>query len=182
MEHFYQNIPGWFNCENLYRFMVATAKNGARFVEIGVWKGKSSAFMGVEIINSGKNIEFYAVDHFLGSPELMADNDIVNGTLLERTTKTLEPVKSVVQIYPYKSLDAAKMFADESLDFVYVDGAHEYDDVKADIEAWLPKVKKGGIIAGDDYGVGIHPDVKRVVDELFPFSVKDGLVWIQQKV
>jgi hypothetical protein len=49
------------------------------------------------------------------------------------------------------SVDAAKDFEDESLDFVYIDANHDYESVKADIEAWLPKVKKGGIISGHDY-------------------------------
>ena len=49
------------------------------------------------------------------------------------------------------SVEAAKDIPDESLDFVYIDGAHDYDNVKADIKAWAPKVKIGGIIAGDDF-------------------------------
>ena len=58
MEHFYQNIPGHFNYENVYRDMIAFVPNGAeeKFVEIGAWKGKSICYAGVEIINSGKKI------------------------------------------------------------------------------------------------------------------------------
>ena len=49
------------------------------------------------------------------------------------------------------SLEAASRFDDASLDFVFIDAAHEKDAVLADIKAWLPKVKKGGVIAGHDY-------------------------------
>lgn len=49
------------------------------------------------------------------------------------------------------SVEAAKQIEDGSLDFVYIDGAHDYDNVKADLEAWTPKVKVGGIVAGDDF-------------------------------
>lgn len=49
------------------------------------------------------------------------------------------------------SLDAVKHFEDEVLDFVYIDANHDYENCKADIEAWSKKVKKGGIVAGHDY-------------------------------
>jgi predicted O-methyltransferase YrrM len=49
------------------------------------------------------------------------------------------------------SVDAAKDFADGSLDFVYIDANHSYEYVKQDIELWAPKVKSGGIVSGHDY-------------------------------
>lgn len=49
------------------------------------------------------------------------------------------------------SLDAAREFADESLDFVYIDANHAYEYVVADISAWEKKVRKGGIVCGHDY-------------------------------
>lgn len=181
MQHYHEKIQGWFQCEPLYRRMVEQAKDGSIFVEVGVWKGKSSAFMGVEIVNSKKKIEFYAVDHFQGSPEHQDQPEIKNMTLKEECYRNLEPVMGIVRMLPLPSLTAAAMFTDNSIDFIYIDGSHEYDDLKADILAWGPKVKNGGIIAGDDYGVGVHPDVKRVVDEIFPSAVKEGVVWIYEK-
>lgn len=46
---------------------------------------------------------------------------------------------------------AAKDIVDGSLDFVYIDAAHDYENVKIDINAWTPKVRVGGVIAGDDF-------------------------------
>lgn len=43
------------------------------------------------------------------------------------------------------------LFDNESLDFIYIDGNHEYDYVKEDLKLWFPKVKKGGLVAGHDY-------------------------------
>lgn len=49
------------------------------------------------------------------------------------------------------SKNASSIFKDESLDFVYIDANHKYEYVKKDIESWLPKVRKGGILSGHDY-------------------------------
>lgn len=47
--------------------------------------------------------------------------------------------------------EAAKWVEDGSLDFVFIDGNHQYPDVKQDIEDWFPKVREGGIVSGHDY-------------------------------
>jgi predicted O-methyltransferase YrrM len=49
------------------------------------------------------------------------------------------------------SLRAAQLIADESLDFVYIDALHDYVSTLQDIEAWWPKLKSGGLMAGHDY-------------------------------
>lgn len=49
------------------------------------------------------------------------------------------------------SMEAAKIFEDGSLDFVYIDAAHDFVNVVNDLHAWIPKVKIGGIISGHDY-------------------------------
>ena len=46
------------------------------------------------------------------------------------------------------SLESVDDYMDESLDFVFIDGNHEYDFVFSDIKNWLPKVKRGGVLAG----------------------------------
>lgn len=67
------------------------------------------------------------------------------------------------------SLEAASWVADGTLDFVFIDASHRYADVKADINAWSPKVRKGGIVSGHDYYLGrrlTHPiGVIQAVDE-----------------
>ena len=70
-------------------------------------------------------------------------------------------------IIPEWSLEAAKQIPDASLDFVYIDANHAFVDVVNDIDAWLKKIKPGGIIAGHDYTPRrrtIKCHVKQVVD------------------
>jgi hypothetical protein len=59
------------------------------------------------------------------------------------------------------------MFQDKSLDFVYIDAAHDYENVKKDILAWLPKVKNGGYIAGHDYRYDPNIGVYEAVNDIF---------------
>jgi len=67
------------------------------------------------------------------------------------------------------SVEAAKMFKDNALDLIFIDADHKYESVKEDIIAWLPKVRKGGILSGHDYDGedNMHPGVKQAVDEIF---------------
>lgn len=159
MKHIYKAIPGWFSFPGVYEDAVNRASAGAVFVEIGAWKGRSAAFMAVCIANSGKPITFYAVDHWLGSDEKAhkADKDIQAGTLYQTFLKNIAPVAKYITPLRMSSLEASMKFQNGSVDFVCLDGGHSYEDVRQDIDAWLPKIKPDGVIAGDDWNwAGVH--------------------------
>jgi hypothetical protein len=59
--------------------------------------------------------------------------------------------------------EAALQVDDASVDFIFIDASHEYEGVKADILAWKPKIKPGGMLSGHDID---FPSVKQAVDEL----------------
>lgn len=67
------------------------------------------------------------------------------------------------------SIEASKFTKPESLDFVYLDADHSYEGVAADLAAWWPKLKRGGLMAGHDYLDGVHGGVtygvERAVDD-----------------
>lgn len=64
------------------------------------------------------------------------------------------------------SLTSHAQFEDEYFDLVYIDtDPHKYEQLKEEIDLWIPKVKAGGILAFHDYAHPWHPDVKRCVDE-----------------
>jgi len=80
------------------------------------------------------------------------------------------------------SESVAKRFDDESVDLVFLDADHSEDGVLRDLEAWLPKVRAGGIVAGHDYGARHHPGVKPAVDRVFrehshPVRLAANKVW-----
>ena len=176
MEHFYKHIQGWFDYQKHYTNMVNQAAEGAHFVEIGSWKGKSSSYMAVEIANSGKHIRFDCVDTWGGSLEHQpggshVDQIVVDGTLFNHFVENMKPVEGRYTAVKNTSVEAAKLYTDASLDFVFIDAAHDYDSVKADIQAWLPKIKPGGWIGGHDYTW--NEGIRRACHELLPTHTHD---------
>jgi SAM-dependent methyltransferase len=166
MEHFYQNIgEDWFSYPQLYKRIVDNSQDGSHVVEVGSWKGRSAAFMSVEIINSNKKIKFDCVDTWKGSIEHETYDVITEEKLYDVFLSNIEPVKHIINPIRMTSIEASKLYKDNSLDFVFIDASHEYEDVKADILSWLPKVKIGGILAGHDYNT--FEGVNRSVNEIF---------------
>jgi len=179
MQHFFDNIQGWFNFDSVYYDMVKKLYNGAHIVEVGAWKGRSTAFLAVEIINSGKNIKLDVVDSWAGDegdplsfnedPEFMA----YNRNILELFKKNLSPVDGKIDLIPIQmfSVPASKLYVDKSLDFVFLDADHKYETITEDIKHWLPKIKSGGTIGGHDYSQ-LFPGIIKAVNEFFPRKFK----------
>lgn len=65
--------------------------------------------------------------------------------------KKLLADKEKFKLYRGDSLTIAEFIPDGALDAAYIDGNHHYKEVLADIEAWYPKVRSGGIVSGHDY-------------------------------
>jgi hypothetical protein len=65
------------------------------------------------------------------------------------------------------SKEACKDFEDESLDFVFIDASHEFEDCYNDIINWYPKVKENGLIMGHDWYHPTWPGVTKSVMKIF---------------
>jgi len=72
------------------------------------------------------------------------------------------------------------MFDDGSLFFVFIDGSHHYEDVAADLAAWEPKIRKGGLFAGHDHTESF-PGVQRAVRERWSTGTEQmGACWVRR--
>lgn len=85
--------------------------------------------------------------------------------------------ETAARLAPYKatlvrqfSTEAAKDVPDGSLDFVYIDGNHNIENVIADLAAWSPKVRPGGIVAGHDFLPHRWPNQMHVVQALHAWT------------
>ena len=164
MEHFFNKIEGWFTFPNLYSHVVSRFSDGSKFIEIGSWLGQSAAYMATEIANSNKKIDFYCVDLWENNEEYKNESVVIEDRFYQTFLNNIEPVKHFIKPIKSASLDAVNQFEDEYFDFIFIDAAHDYDNVKKDINAWFPKIRKNGIFAGHDY-VDTHTGVIQAVDE-----------------
>ena len=180
MQHIYNQSQfgeNWFNYQFLYQRMVGESDSGSIFVEVGSWKGKSTAFMCVEIANSEKLIDFHCVDTWNGSPEHVRDGHNLK-ELYDTFTTNMQSLKNYYTPHRMTSVEGSNLFKNESLDFVFIDACHEYECVIEDIKHWLPKVKPGGVLAGHDAD---WPGVKRAVEECLGNVNVEETSWIYRK-
>lgn len=178
MEHFYYNIEGWSSEEEqgeLLKTILPLVKNNSKLkiAEIGVYQGRGTAMWNTMLINEGVDYEYMAIDHFEGSSE---HDKTIN--YHEITLDNLKPILNKITIIKNNSISECKNYDDEYFDIVYIDASHEYEFVIEDIKNWLPKVKKGGVICGDDYVTG-WPGVVQAVNEVFgdKINVVGGQQW-----
>jgi hypothetical protein len=118
--------------------------------KVGAEIGTSKGVFAEKICKAG--LKLYAIDPWLDYPDYCRGDKGWQRTLnnqFEQTKALLAPYDCV--LVRKKSMEALEDFADESLDFVYIDGNHEFQYVTNDIAEWSKKIRKGGCISGHDY-------------------------------
>jgi hypothetical protein len=121
-------------------------------VEIGVWRG---AFSEIALrVWLGK---YYMVDTWAWRPfDNSRDKNYMDSAtniynLLLATNRTAFAKNRTILLKMY-SQEAARRFDDGFFDWIFIDAKHTKTDVTADLNAWYPKLRQGGLLTGDDYG------------------------------
>lgn len=143
--------------------------------EIGVWLGDFSA-LALRVV---KPQALHLIDPWKYEPDPayqksqyggekgcgQARMDLIFSLALKRFKRDI--ASGVVCVHRSPSTAAVATFPDDYFDWVYIDGNHQYEFVRKDLEAFYPKVKSDGLIAGDDYGHDgwWQGGVTRAVDE-----------------
>lgn len=163
-------IPGWFSLVEGHGYLGEVMRfPGGTVVELGTHMGRSASFV-AEWIHAHKG-RFVCVDNwskFHGSTAKMSWWMWKAG------------LHGKYEIRDSDSTEAASAFADGECSLVFVDADHAEESVRKDINAWLPKIKKGGTICGHDYAHNHHIGVKRGVDGIFGKPSRlFGTLWVQ---
>ncbi len=174
--------PGLYYSSTSWLLRVAQVQH---FVEVGVAYGYHAAHLLSEV----PGLKYSGVDPYVSSYDA---NDIfaadVSSLFGCRPQEAMERLFAVVaqtlteasdgqaKLLRLASVDASKLFDDESLDAVFIDGSHLTHAVRDDIASWLPKLKPGGLLIGDDYQ---RSSVKVAWDEAFESSKTHAMHLLQ---
>lgn len=124
----------WFSYVNFFDLVLKQIPNHSKIVKIDSRRSKSSYNLAKRISTLKKDIELYCVN---------TDTHSYDSFL-----KEMKSVESHYFPLDISSDDASKKFGDKSLDFVFLNHSYTYEDIRKDIDTWLPKVKPGGILSG----------------------------------
>lgn len=120
-------------------------------VEIGVQRARFA----VKILKSWRSCEKYILVDLWAHQENYADDSNVDQALQNEAKQAalsnVEPWKDKIEVCHNYSETCAARYRDSSLDYAYIDARHDFNGVLADLNAWYPKVRFGGILAGHDY-------------------------------
>lgn len=174
----WQEIEGWFRWRSAQEEAADRFPEGSCFVEVGTYLGRSLCSLGEVVERSGKTFRVIGVDTCRGSgPEGERQKDYHGaavasggGTFAGALHKNVLDCGygEMITLIIAESITASRLFGDASVDWVHLDGRHDYASVKADIQAWLPKVRAGGWLSGDDFDATKWPEVVKAVGELLP--------------
>ncbi|MCG2718663.1 MAG: class I SAM-dependent methyltransferase [Nanoarchaeota archaeon] len=156
-------IDGWLT-DMEGKFLYETAKNckgKGVIVEIGSWKGKSTIWLAKGSIK-GNNVKVFAIDTHTGSFEQQKNGPVWTFDEFKGNIRNAKVEDIVVPIVK-TSEEAEKSWGGAAVEFLWIDGAHEYELVKLDFEKWFPHLIDGGIIAFHD--TIVHSGPRKVVKE-----------------
>ena len=154
------------------------------FLEIGVFHGVTARNICELLYQTHKNdFKYIGLDLF-GENEENKNEVIPNNTfknplkriyfkyIKKQNPYSLEAVKNLlkkfeknVHLIQGNSNKVLKKIDMNKIDYVFLDGGHEYNTVKNDLDNCIEVVKKGGIVLCDDYNLGSAPGVKKAIDE-----------------
>jgi predicted O-methyltransferase YrrM len=139
-------------------------------VEIGVYKGDFAA----KLLWLARPARLHLVDpwRYISDPDdkrvgrrmiSQANMDAIHQQVLQRFARHIR--RGRVVVHRAASTEAAAQFG--SLDWVYIDANHTYEAVKRDLATYYALLRPGGVLAGDDYGMGgwWGDGVREAVDE-----------------
>ena len=154
------------------------------FLEIGVFHGVTARNICELLYQTHKNdFKYIGLDLFVENEENKNEvipNNTFNNPLkriyfkyikkqnpysLEAVRDLLKKFEKNTHLIQGNSNKVLKKIDMSKIDYVFLDGGHEYNTVKNDLDNCIEVIKKGGTVLCDDYNLGSAPGVKEAIDE-----------------
>jgi hypothetical protein len=162
-----ESRPWKINHEKVFNALNNIIKDPIYGAEIGVAYAGNS----FNLLKNFKNLTLYSIDPYVKYSDEDKTSDSVegeNGNILYKiVSNTLKENFKERSFFIRANSNCLIDFKNEFFDFIFIDGDHTYEGCSSDINNSFSKVKKGGILIGDDYGVFEHINfrVRKAVDE-----------------
>ena len=118
---------------------------------VGVEIGSDVGVTAYCLLDNNSNLFINCIDPYIRYRDWNGNDLNDRDNVYEKFISKMNVYKDRYKLYKMTSDDAVTFFKDNSLDFIFVDGLHEYDQVLKDCENYYPKLKSGGLMAGHDY-------------------------------
>ena len=177
-----RKCPGW-NMPEEINFLKDIAESylkvAKNIVELGSFSGKSASVFGSVYFNT--KVKIHCIDRWdmdVRNFFNVKNIKVIFAMLYDQFLKWTYWFRENLNIIRWNSWKSAEFFKDKSIDIIFIDAGHLYEEVLMDIISWLPKVKPYGIIVGHDYSDS-HPGVKLAVKKVFgnKFDRGPGGIW-----
>jgi predicted O-methyltransferase YrrM len=135
--------------------------------KVGVEVGVAEGYFAEDMLKAIPGLKLYGIDIWSSYSGYQEYIDREEKCFEEAKQRTAGYDCTLIRKY---SIDAVNQFEDNSLDFVYIDGAHDFYNVATDICLWSKKVKIGGVVWGHDFKRRHHKWIVDVPDVVIPYS------------
>jgi predicted O-methyltransferase YrrM len=189
-----KRVPGWNSYSDVFGKLIAETRPSVIF-EVGTWLGASAINMAGHVKKMSLDTKIYCIDTWLGAEEFWTKEK-------DDPQRSLKTKNGYPQVYFDFLANVVEHGAEDiiipipntshigsiilshlglSAELIYIDGSHDYGDVKNDIRDYMPLLKPGGIMFGDD--MRIWKGVERAVEESLGqnLEVYQNNFWIFRK-
>jgi predicted O-methyltransferase YrrM len=168
-----EDRQGWGSTHPVFEQTIKSERPSL-VIEVGTWKGGSALHIAERMQAAGIDGEIVCIDTFLGSPEHWLVPKFKERLMLKhgRAGLYMQFLSNVVHaglqhtITPFAASSdvAAEVLRQRKIqaDLIYIDGAHDYRAVRADLRAYWPLLRPGGTMIGDDFTTHWHGVVRAV--------------------
>jgi predicted O-methyltransferase YrrM len=146
-------VTGFLHCEEAWKLVELAANKDV--LEIGSYRGLSAWLMAI----SAKSVSCVDTFHAATNGQRQT-GEFTTLDAFEKATARFRNIRSYIG-------HSQQIQIPNDFDVVFIDGCHQYNEVRDDIHRWWQKIRPGGLLVNHDYHHPDWPGVTQALDEIF---------------